>query len=137
MRQLTAGGIAIRFVVAAALVCLTWNPTAYNYTRWAMANWNDLAAVVVFVGLIMVIAWIVFLRATARSLGPLGIVLAVALAATILWMLLEYNLVDPANRDTLTWVVLLLLAAILAAGMSWSHLRRRMAGQLDTDDVDE
>ena len=50
MRQLTTGGVAIRFVVAASLVCLTWNPTAYNYTRWAMANWPDLAAVIVFVG---------------------------------------------------------------------------------------
>ena len=137
MRQLTSGGIAIRFVTAAALVCLTWNPTAYNYSRWAMANWDNLAAVIVFVGLIMLTAWIVFLRATARSLGVIGIILAVALAASILWILLEYDLVDPANRDTLTWVILLLMSAILAAGMSWSHLRRRMAGQLDTDDVDE
>jgi len=137
MRQLTAGGIAIRFAVATALVCLTWNPTAYNYSRWAIANWPDLAAVIVFVGLVMLIAWIVFLRATTRSLGVVGIILAVALAASILWLLLEYDLVDPANRDTLAWVVLFLLAAILAAGMSWSHLRRRMAGQLDTDDVDE
>lgn len=137
MRQLTTGGVAVRFIVAAALVCLTWNPTAYNYTRWAMANWADLAAVIVFVGLVMLIAWLVFLRATARSLGVIGIVLAVSLAASILWLLLEYDLVDPANRDTLSWVVLLLLSAILAAGMSWSHLRRRMAGQLDTDDVDE
>jgi hypothetical protein len=30
-----------------------------------------------------------------------------------------------------------LLAAILAAGMSWSHLRRSWAGQADVDDVDE
>ena len=137
MRQLGAGGILVRFVVAASLVCLTWNPTAYNYTRWAAENWSDLAAIIVFVGLVMLTAWIIFLRATARSLGVIGIILAVALAASILWILLEYDLVDPANRDTLTWVVLLLLSAILAAGMSWSHLRRRMAGQLDTDDVDE
>ncbi len=137
MRQLTAGGVAIRFFVSAALVCLTWNPTAYNYTRWAFANWSDLAAVIVFVGLLMLTAWLVFLRATARSLGVIGIILAVSLAASILWLLLEYEMVDPANRDTLTWVVLLLLSAILATGMSWSHLRRRMSGQLDTDDVDE
>jgi hypothetical protein len=126
MRQLGIGGVAIRFIVAASLVCLTWNPTPYNYSRWALANWDNLTAIVVFVGLVMLTAWIIFLRATARSLGVIGIILAVALAGSILWILLEYDLVDPANRDT-----------ILAAGISWSHLRRRMAGQLDTDDVGE
>jgi hypothetical protein len=30
-----------------------------------------------------------------------------------------------------------MLAAIMATGMSWSHIRRRMSGQLDVDDVDE
>mgnify|MGYP001109104166 CR=1 FL=1 len=29
-----------------------------------------------------------------------------------------------------------LLAMILAVGMSWSHLSRRMTGQLDTDAVE-
>ncbi len=135
MRQLGVGGVAIRFIVAVFLVSLTWNPTAYNYTRWAVANWDNLTAIIVFVGLVILAAWIVFLRATARSLGVIGIILAVALAGSILWILLEYDLVDRANRDTVTWVVLLLLSAILAAGISWSHLRRRMAGQLDTDDV--
>jgi hypothetical protein len=28
-----------------------------------------------------------------------------------------------------------LLAAILAVGMSWSHLRRKWSGQQDVDDV--
>ena len=135
MRKLGVGGVDIRFIVAVSLVSLTWNPTAYNYARWAVANWGNLSAIIVFVGLVMLAAWIIFLRATARSLGVIGIILAVALAGSILWILLEYDLVDPANRDTVTWVVLLLLSAILAAGISWSHLRRRMAGQLDTDDV--
>jgi len=27
-------------------------------------------------------------------------------------------------------------ACVLAVGMSWSHIRRRVSGQFDTDDVD-
>jgi len=130
-------GVGTRFVVALALVCLTWNPTALNYYDWAWAYWSELTPVVFFVGLVLLIAWVVFLRATARSLGPVGIVLAVAVAASVLWLILDYDLVDAANRTALSWIVLVLLSAILAAGMSWSHLRRRWAGQADVDDVDE
>ena len=134
---ISAQGILVRFIVAVALVTLTWNPGDLNFYDWALANWAELKPVIVFVGLVLLIAWIVFLRATTRSLGPVGIVLAIALAGSILWLILDFGLVDPANRTTLAWVVLILLSAILAAGMSWSHLRRRMAGQTDVDDVDE
>jgi hypothetical protein len=36
-----------------------------------------------------------------------------------------------------TWGVLTMLAASMATAMSWSHICRRMSGQLDVDDVDE
>jgi hypothetical protein len=35
----------------------------------------------------------------------------------------------------MVWVGLLVLAAVLAMGMSWSHLRRQMSGQADVDEV--
>jgi hypothetical protein len=84
----------------------------------------------------MTVIWIVFLRAGARSLGLLGAALAIAVAGSILWMIIDFGLIDPANTTTLTWVLMTLLAAVLTAGMSWSHLRRRWSGQVDTDDVD-
>jgi hypothetical protein len=36
-----------------------------------------------------------------------------------------------------TWIVLFATSGILAVGMSWSHVRRRLSGQVDTDDVDQ
>lgn len=135
MRGITFGGIGVRYLFAFALVALTWNPTRYNYYEWAVARWSEMMPVVVFVGIALLIAWLVFVRATARSLGPVGIVLAVGLAATILWSLFFYQLIDPA-KQTLTWIVLALVAAVLAVGMSWSHLRRSWTGQADVDDVD-
>jgi hypothetical protein len=135
--RFTPKNVFTRFVIAFSLVALTWNPSALNFYRWAVAQWAERTPVVLFVGLVLLIAWIVFLRATARSLGPIGIVLATALAGTVLWLIIDYNLIDPANRTTLSWIVLTLFAAVLAVGMSWSHLRRRWAGQADVDDVDE
>lgn len=137
MKTITFGGIATRFLIALALVSLTWNPTRYNYYEWAVAQWSALTPIVVFVGIALLVAWVVFLRATSRSLGSVGIVLAVALAASLLWILFFYEIVDRTSGDRLSWIVLVLFAAILAAGMSWSHLRRSWAGQADVDDVDE
>lgn len=137
MKVISVSGIGVRFFIALGLVTLTWNPSPLNYYDWALANWSDLTPVVAFVGIALLIAWVVFLRATARSLGPLGIILAFALAGSVLWLILEYGLVDPGNRTMITWVVLILFSAILGAGMSWSHLRRRWAGQADVDDVEE
>ena len=137
MKGISAKGIGVRFLTAFAMVCLTWNPSRYNYVAWARANLAELTPLVVFVGLAILVAWIVFIRATARSLGAIGIILAVALAGSMLWIILDYQLIDAANRTTLSWVVLTLFAAVLTAGMSWSHLRRRWAGQADVDDVDD
>ena len=137
MKAISASGLAVRFTIALLLVCLTWNPTRFNYVRWAMANWSELAPVVFFVGLILLIAFVIFLRATARSLGAVGILLAVAVAGSILWLLFYYELISLTDSTALSWIGLVLFSTILAAGMSWSHLRRRWSGQADVDDVDE
>ncbi len=137
MKVISPAGIAVRYIFAFGLVCLTWNPSPYNYSRWAVNNWQELAPFVLFSGLILTIAWVVFLRASARSLGWVGATLAIAVAGSILWMIIDFGLIDPSNERTLQWVLLVLLAAVLTAGMSWSHLRRRWTGQVDIDDVDD
>jgi len=137
VNAISTSGLGLRFITAVLLVCLTWNPTRFNYVRWAMANWSELAPVVFFVGLILLIAFVIFLRATARSLGAVGIILALAVAGSVLWLLFFYELISLTDSTALSWVGLILFSMLLAAGMSWSHLRRRWSGQADMDDVDE
>lgn len=137
VKNISLAGIGTRFAIALFLVCITWNPVDFNYIDWATDNWSVHPPVVFFVGIVLLISWVVFLRATLRSLGALGITLAVAFAAAVLWLILDIGLVDFANRSAMAWVLLVLLSGILGAGMSWSHLRRRWAGQADVDDVDE
>jgi hypothetical protein len=122
MKPISLSGVGVRFAIALALVLATWNPVDFNYIDLARQYWADQAAVVFFFGIVLIICWVVFLRATIRSLGPVGITLAVAMAAAILWLLLDFNLVELSNRTAMEWILLVLLAAILCAGMSWSHL---------------
>jgi hypothetical protein len=72
-----------------------------------------------------------------RSLGEIGTLLAIAFFAALTWLMIDYNVLSVENTEVLTYVVLTMLAAIMATGMSWSHIRRRMSGQLDVDEVDE
>jgi hypothetical protein len=130
------GGIAWRFLFALALVCLTWNPSRFNYVAWALERWRDMGPLVAFAGIVMLMGWIFFLRTAARSLGVLGIVLCTGLAVVVLWILIFYNVVDSNSITLIKWIVLVLLAAILAAGMSWAHLRTRWSGQATVDEVD-
>ncbi len=137
MKNITLSGIGMRFGIALFLVLVTWNPIDFNYIDWARTNWSVRPPVVFLLGVVLLIAWVVFLRATLRSLGPIGITLGLALAGGILWLLLDLGIVDLANGTAIAWVLEVLFAALLAAGMSWSHLRRRWAGQADVDDLDD
>ena len=77
-----------------------------------------------------------FLRATFNSLGWLGIGLGVALFACLLWLLIDMGWLTTESTSALTWMSLVVVSLILATGMSWSHIRRRLSGQIDVDDVE-
>lgn len=129
-------GVGMRFVFAFALVVATWNPSRYNYVEWARMQWDALAPLVLFAGIVLLMGWIFFVRTAAHSLGALGLVLCLALAGTVLWTLFYFNLVSNQSTTLLSWIVLALFSAILAAGMSWAHVRAKWSGQATVDDVD-
>ena len=54
----------------------------------------------------------------------------------MLWLIIEQGLVSIDSQETITWLALIGLSCVLAAGISWSHIRRRMTGQLDVDEHD-
>jgi hypothetical protein len=122
-----------RLLFSLVLVMLTYNPTGYS---WAGYLGADIATVYkVASGVVLLIGWVMFLRATWSSLGPFGTVLAAAFFAVIIWLLVEWGWFKLDNATVVQWLVLCLVAGVLAVGMSWSHVRRRLAGQLDTDEV--
>jgi len=125
----------VRLLFAMLLVFLTYNPTRFNYVNWAMEQYDINLSIVVLNGLILLIGYIIYLRATFRSIGPVGIILAAAVLGAIIWVLADNGLFDLQNGSLLTWVGLFALALILAVGLSWSHIRRRISGQADMDDV--
>tara|TARA_R110002110_G_scaffold415561_2_gene650817 strand:+ start:16938 stop:17354 length:417 start_codon:yes stop_codon:yes gene_type:complete len=130
-------GFLWRWLFAAALVFGTYNPTDYSYASWIMAEGTRFGPVVAMAGIALLIVWIIFLRATFLSMGWLGIILGSALFACVIWLFVDLGWLTLDSGSAITWVALVLLSLILATGMSWSHIRRRLTGQFDVDDVED
>jgi hypothetical protein len=135
--EFTAGSFFGRWLFAIALVFGTYNPSGYSYFSWVLGENTSLGPVVAIVGLVLLIAWMIYLRATFLALGVVGIALGAALFGAIVWLLVDIKLISLEATGVITYLVLLLLSLILATGMSWSHIRRRLTGQFDVDDVDD
>ena len=136
-KPLSWSGIGLRFLFALILVLATYNPEEYSYFHWGIQNISENSALKVFVGIVLLIGWVIYIRATLRSLGPIGLILALGFFGTLIWLLIDYNIVSTDSAKAITYLVLIIASAILTTGMSWTHIRRRMSGQLDVDDVDE
>jgi len=139
--RFTWASFFIRFGFALVLVYATYNPSGYSFYHWAKeAVFGEALALTppfAMSAVVLLIGWTVYIRATLRSLGGFGLSLAVAFFAIIVWWLVDIGLLGIDSVSIFTYIILFLLAAILATGMSWSHIRRKMSGQVDVDEIEE
>lgn len=136
--KFNALGFLIRFAAALTLVFATYNPERLSYFHWVLGSRDpEEWALKAFVGVVLLIGWTIFLRATLRSLGLIGSALAAAFFGTLLWLVIDLGWVAADNNRLMSYLALIALAAVLSTGLSWSHIRRRLSGQVDVDDVDE
>lgn len=136
--QFTLVDFLARLAAALALVLLTYNPTRFSYVHWLRSaiGEGNAGAVHALAGVVLLIGWTVFLRTTWASLGTLGLLLGAAFLAAVVWVLVDFDLLTIDSRSTVTWVVLVCVAALLATGMSWGHWKRRASGQVEVDEVE-
>ena len=125
----------IRWIAALVLVLATFNPTEYNYVRWAIESAGGRLPLVVLCGLVLLVGYIIYLRATFRSIGPIGMGLVAAIIGAVIWVLIDFGVLTLDNPTAITWIGLVGLSLILGIGLSWSHVRRRLSGQSDMDDI--
>jgi len=135
MQSLTLQGFLLRLLFALFLVMLSYNPSGFSYFHW-LQNMNELNPLVVLAGISLLIGWVIYIRATLRSLGVIGLILASVFFSVIVWLLFDWGWLGTNNVTTMSWIILLLISLVLAVGISWSHIRRRLTGQVDSDDVE-
>ncbi|GKY88644.1 DUF6524 family protein [Sinisalibacter aestuarii] len=130
-------GFFLRWLFAFVLVAATFNPTSFNYVRWASSHLTGQLPLTVLLGLLLLVAWVIYLRATIRSIGGFGILLVTAVVAALLWVLWDWGWLSLDDPDFSLWIGLFAVSLVLGIGMSWSFVRRAISGQYDVDDADE
>ncbi len=137
MQAITLSQFLVRLIFAVALVFATFNPSGYSYFHWVKDTMPAINPYIALAGIALIIGWAIYIRATLRSLGPVGIVLALLLLGCLVWLFIDLGWFNWQDVGLMSWVGLSITAIVLAIGMSWSHIRRRLTGQVDIDDVDE
>ena len=136
---LTALGFLWRFLAALLLVMATYNPSGQSAFHWiksaiAMSAFGPLHLILLAV---LAIGWVIYWVATWRALGSVGVTLAAVLLAAIIWLLFDIGMLESHSVTAITWISLVCLSAVLAIGVSWSHIWRRVTGQLNVEDVND
>jgi len=125
--RLPLAGFLARFALALLVAGATYNPTRYSYYAWVKSTGFDWRASTAFVGVVLLIAWVVCLKLTLRSIGGLGLLLANALLASFFWLVATWGWLPIENVAAISWLGLFCVAGILAVGMSWRRRSRRPA----------
>lgn len=129
----------LRFFGPLLLVLVTYNPTgtsAFHWIRDAISG-GEFGALQFLALVVLVIGWSILLVATWNSLDTFGVILVGALLGALVWLLIEWGVLAVDSASTITWVVLVCLAGVLAVGLSWSHVWRRLTGQYAVDETDD
>jgi hypothetical protein len=138
-------GFFARLAGALLLVYATYNPERFSFFHWIFQprpGETGLAGLVhgftpikAFAGLGLVAVWVVFLQATRRSLGAGGALLVIGLFGCTIWAMIYYGVISPTSSKAIAHLILLAVSLVLAIGLSWSHISRKLTGQMDTDNV--
>ena len=130
-------GFIWRLAAAFTLLVATFNPTDLNYVVWVRGNFTEQMPLAVLLGLLLFVGYIVYLRATLRSIGGFGMFMVLAIVGASAWVLYDYGFLTLRETSQMVWLAIAALALVLGIGLSWSHVRRRLSGQADMDDVEE
>ena len=74
------------------------------------------------------------MTALFRGIGTLGILLILAVTSALIWVLADLGWLSLDDPTVNTWLALVALSLVLAVGMYWGILWRRISGQLEVDD---
>jgi hypothetical protein len=135
----TAFGLAdfgARLLASTIMVFASWNPSGFSFADWVETAWTagQLGPLHAVFGVLLLIGWVILLRATFNSLGLLGLVLGGLLLGASVWLLFDLGVLRGRSMTLFAWIALSCVALLLALGLSWSYLWRRLTGQVDTDD---
>jgi hypothetical protein len=125
-------GILVRMLAVLALVAATYNPSGYSYYHWAFRGDTSYWALKIFLGLLIIFGYVFCGYATWRSLRLMLSVPLLLLLTACMWLLSNWGLLDLSDWLQRTLALETSLVILLGTGVSFSLIRYRLSGQLDS-----
>lgn len=133
--KMTTSGFFFRWVFAFAVVFITFNPTGYSLFHWVWPLNDQQLPLKILCAILILGCYLFYVTATVKSLGVLGIIFVLAFCATLIWLFVDQGWLNIQNSTIMSWVMIFVISVVLGLGISWSHVKKRITGQFDTDDI--
>jgi hypothetical protein len=124
-----------RWIMTMFVVFATYNASGYSYYHWITGPGSESWPLKLFLGFVLFTFYGVFAMAIWRSMGPVGVASTIGAMTAAVWALVDYQMLDLNTENSVSTVVSTIFATLLAIGISWSHIRTRLSGQVDSKDV--
>ena len=125
-------GIVVRMLAVLVLVAGSYNPSGYSYYHWAFQGGADYWALKILLGLLIIFGYVFCVAATVRSLRLLLGVPLLLVIGSALWLLSNEGWLDLSDWLQRTLALEAALVIVLGTGVSFSLIRYRLSGQLDS-----
>jgi hypothetical protein len=121
-----------RFIYLFVLVLITYNPFYYSLFHWIQ---NEHTPLSIGSGILLIMLWSVVLWFVYLGSGFIGLFMGSVMISLLLWMAKNMGMIHFDNT-LLNWIFAeISLSLLFSLGLSWAHIRRRISGQLSTDDI--
>lgn len=138
-KNLSGIDLLLRFLGPLLLVLITYNPSGVSFYHWIATaiSGEGLSGIHFLALVVLVIGWSILLIATFNALDTFGMILVAAFLGAVVWVFIDFGLLDAGSASAITWIVLVCIALLLAVGLSWAHIWRRMTGQVSVDEIND
>ncbi len=127
-------GYSVRLLIAMLVIFGSFNPSGYSYYHWLQLDSGDWA-VKLFAGLTLTVVLYLQLNAMWRSMRLVGTLMLTTINLAGIWLASDLGLVDLHDRTQLTLTIQVALTVLLGTGFCWSHIRYRLSGQMDLENI--
>jgi hypothetical protein len=138
-KELSGVDLVLRFVGPLLLVLITYNPSGFSFYHWftGAIGGDGLGGIHFLALVVLVIGWSILLIATFKALDIFGVILTGAFLGAMIWVFIDFGLLRADTASAITWIVLVCVSLVLAVGLSWAHVWRRLTGQVSVDEVND
>jgi hypothetical protein len=120
-----------RWLMCAALVFGTYNPSGMSYYDWVRNAPNGLSPMQIFTGILIFTLAVALLRMAYLSVGYLGAVTILTLIMMAIVLAVGLGIVNFDEITVSTYMVEVWISLTLAIGASWAYAQRKLSGERD------